>query len=116
MPKARRSLKKYLLQNLNTCSFKSSCLICTCTCYTVGGDVDLACYDGDEDTASSTKSMVVDADLDQSIHDDISTSPEDLMAEHGYTVNGEVDLGTVSGDNDKWSADDVETETSMEDD
>ena len=59
--------------------------------YTVDGNVDLANYDGDKDTDSSTKSVVVDEDLDRSIYDNISTSLEDLMAEHGYTANGNLD-------------------------
>ena len=95
--------------------------------YDVDGNViDPACYDGDEDTASSTRSMGADADLDRSIHEDITTSLEDLMAEHGYdvdgnvidraSIDGDVDLGTVSGgNNDQESAED-DTETSLEDD
>ena len=76
--------------------------------YDVDGNViDPACYDGDEDTASSTRSMGADADLDRSIHEDITTSLEDLMAEHGYDVDGNViDQASYNGDEDTDSSED----------
>ena len=40
-----------------------------------------------------------------------------ISAKHGYTIDGDVDLGTVSGgNNDQGSAEDNATETSLEDD